>query len=185
MNFDELLKMRDFPTQGKKIVLVRHTLNEVLPSEAEYVRHSPERLATWQRIQRKDNKPGDNKNQGRRFWGCDVVVSFCAPTFYGDKADNTATFFGVFHNESGDAPEEFGNAREVPPELAKVIQPYKDEQKLFYFFNLRKDARFEDLEGRVVIKWDWGAQNWVQVYNPENPKGEVLQILPKGKTARR
>ena len=188
MDFGELLKMRGIPVQETKIVLVRHTLNtEVLPlAEVEYVRRSAECLATWQRIQRRDNKPGDNRNHGRRFWGCDIVASFRAPTFYGGKANNTAELFGVFHNESGNLPEKFSDAREVPPELAELIrQKYKDEQQLFYFFNFRKDARFEDLEGRVVINWDWSAQNWVQVYNPEDPKGEVLQILPKGKTARR
>ena len=186
MNFDELLKMRDFPIQGKTVVLVRHTLNEEARPIAKYAQRSPECLATWQRIQRKDNEPGDNKNQGRHFWGCDVVVSFCGPTYYGDKANNTATFFGVFHNESGNAPEEFGDAREVPPELVGLFrEKYTDEErKALYFFNFRKDARFEDLENRVVVNWDWSTQNWVQVYNPDKSRGEVLQILPKGKTTR-
>ena len=180
LDFFKLLGLYGFdPTQGK-VVLVRHTLNEETPPIADYVRRSAENLAEWQCVQRRDNNKGDNRNLGRFFWGCDVVVSFVAPTVYGGKGAK-AKFVGLFHNKSKE-PKKFNDSQEgVSPELAELFRdkyPGKNRE-LLHLFDFRRDSRFEELENRVIINWDWGTWNWVQVYNPGKPKGEVLEIRAK------
>ena len=176
LEFLKLLGLYGFdPTQGK-VVLVRHTLNKEVPPIVDYVRRSAENLAEWQCVQRKDNN-----NKGAHFWGCDFVVSFCGPTFYGDKGTK-ARFVGVFRNDSGESPEKFDVARGLSPELAGLFRDkYANKNKgELHFFNFRRDSRFEELENRVIIDWGKDTRNWVRVYKPEGKfTGEVLEILPK------
>ncbi|MED4006071.1 GIY-YIG nuclease family protein [Priestia aryabhattai] len=99
------------------------------------------------------------------FKDCDYVVSCLG------VENNQALFIGVYAvmniNKVGGFPEHLS----IPFKgIAKVHSKYK--------YELRKLSGFEELEGRLVIKWQNIAQAWHMKIDT-NEK-EVVQLLPKG-----
>lgn len=162
MNFAELLKMRDFPTGGRRIICVRHTLTGEPQNLIDCVRGNREVFAKWQSVQ-------GAKSKGRKIIGCDFVMSFCKVD--GDRA----RFIGVYRNESGNTPNALDVDR-LPEHLADAyrekIRKEKSEGETVdrFFFRLPKvENTFADLEGRVIVDWH-GIPEWVEEYNPNAPR---------------
>ncbi|MFE4029482.1 GIY-YIG nuclease family protein [Priestia sp. YIM B13551] len=99
------------------------------------------------------------------FKDCDYLVSCLG------IENNQALFIGVY--EVGDVTKVEG----LPDHLDI---PYRGKAKVHskYKYELKKLNGFEDLEGRLVIKWQNIAQAWCMKIDT-NEK-EVVQLLPKG-----
>ena len=162
MNFAELLKMRDFPTGGRRIVLARHTLTDEPQELIDCVQGSFDTFAKWQSVQ-------GTASKGMQFKNCDFVISFC-------KVDSArARFIGVYRNESGNTPSAL-DVDCLPERLADAyrekIRKEKSEGENVdrFFFRLPKvENIFADLEGRVIVDWH-GIPEWVEEYNPNAPR---------------
>jgi hypothetical protein len=94
------------------------------------------------------------------FDGCERIVSFI-----GTKGTK-ARLFGVYRvlgkRDGRDVPSPAG----CPPEVGQGR----------YFYELQREAGYEDLENRAVIEWGKGALAWVQQLSNK----EVVELLPKG-----
>lgn len=168
MNFAELLKMRDFPTGGRRIICVRHTLTGEPQNLIDCVRGNREVFAKWQSVQ-------GAKSKGRKIIGCDFVMSFCKVD--GDRA----RFIGAYRNETGNPPDALDVNAHLPSRLAHAYREKiraeqgRGETVERFFYQLPKvENTFADLEGRVIVNWR-GAINWVEEYNPNKPY-EVSEI---------
>ncbi len=59
--------------------------------------------------------------------------------------------------------------------------PLEDWKESPYYYELRREPGFEDLENRIVIDWGRGAIAWHQwPKTEESANKEVLEILPRG-----
>lgn len=102
------------------------------------------------------------KNQ---FKDCDYLVSCLG------IENNQALFIGVYEIKSTTPVNGF-------PE--DIVVPYRGKAKLKirYKYDLEKLTGFEELENRLVIKWNGIAQAWCMKIST-NEK-EVVRLLPKG-----
>ena len=124
MDFFKLLERYygfDLKKAGK-VVFVRHQLMDY---EHDFASDIVKHIGEYACIQRKENPPKNNKpspNHGARFWGCNTVVSFCYPKFYGETGRH-ARFVGIFRNQAATcrnrtlknfALATFGTYRNIP-----------------------------------------------------------------------
>lgn len=98
------------------------------------------------------------------FAGCERIVSFLG------RAGTTAVFVGVYDIEGVEGPADF-----VLPE--DFLYPDMDTRG-FYRYHLRRDTRFNELEGRLVVDWGRGTRSWVQHYRDGGKR--VVEVLPEG-----
>ena len=180
MDFFKLLERYygfDLKKAGK-VVFVRHQLMDY---EHDFASDIVKHIGEYACIQRKENPPKNNKpspNHGARFWGCNTVVSFCYPKFYGETGRH-ARFVGIFRNHSGDLPEPLDTKKHLHLLPLALTEIYREQKNQLYFFDLRKIAGFEDLEGRAVVNWAYG-QNWVQEFRPiMHNELEIREVLPR------
>jgi len=94
---------------------------------------------------------------------CDAIISFLG------SEKNHALFVGVYWVEG-----RIDNG--IPKLPADFIYPQMESDK--YYYSLRKDDRFKDLEQRVVIDWGPGALAWVQNFKINHKP--VVEVLPPG-----
>ncbi|KAA0761717.1 GIY-YIG nuclease family protein [Bacillus sp. TE8-1] len=100
-----------------------------------------------------------------RFKDCDYLVSCLG------IENNQAVFIGVY---------EVKKTTEISGFPDNLDVPYRGKAKLHskYRYDLEKLSGFEELENRLVIKWQNIAQAWCMKIDT-NEK-EVVQLLPKG-----
>lgn len=110
--------------------------------------------------------------QGRPvFDGCERIVSFIA------TGGACARFVGVYRvkgrsNDCRPRPAPHG----FPSQYVNG-SPSRYVEYNHYFYDLEKEAGYEDLEDRVVIDWGKGTRTWVQKLSNK----EVMEILPRGR----
>ena len=165
-NIKDMLEACNFPTEGRKIMLVRHSLKEEKAPMRRFIKASPDNFAEWQCVQSKDTKKG-----GVQLLGCHFVMAFCGVK----GAGLNARFAGMFRNFSGNKPDTLDVDKHLSPELAKIYHDKGDTPAGRFFFDFRKEPLFADWEGRVIIDWDEHFYNWVREFSPDNPK-KVLEI---------
>lgn len=166
-NIKEMLEACNFPTEGRRIMLARHTLTDEPPCIINCVKGNPDVFAEWQSVQ-------GAGSWGMQFKHCDFVMSFCK--IDGDRA----RFVGVYRNESGDMPDMFDVAR-LPERLADAYrekirgEESRGETVERFLFQLPKvENTFADLEGRVIVS-SRGKIKWVDEYN-SNESPAILEI---------
>ncbi len=91
---------------------------------------------------------------------CERIVSFIGTG--GTKARLIGVYRVVGKRDGRQVPPPAG----FPPDLGT----YR------YFYDLEREAGYEDLENRVVIEWGKGALAWVQWLSNK----EVVEVLPRG-----
>lgn len=103
--------------------------------------------------------------QGRPvFDGCKRIVSFLG------RPGTSAVFVGVYEVEGVKGPYTFDLPKGFPiPEMST---------RDCYRYDLRRDARFDELAGRLVIDWGTGTRSWVQHYREGGKR--VIEVLPEG-----
>ena len=170
--FDLLTNLYGFdPQQAGKIVLVRHLLVDY---EKGFVSDIAQNFEKWIGIQQKEKR-----NQASRLLGCQTVVSFCRPEFYGETIGGHARFVGVFRNHSNNPPQSLDIDKHLLGLPSGLTEKYRTKEQTYNFFDFRRVAGFDDLKNRAVVNWLYG-QNWVMRYRPgESKELEVREILPK------
>ena len=164
-NIKEMLESRGVETEHRKIKLVRHTLKEEPDTMKNFVLASAKNFAEWQCIQGVDSL-------GKNLRGGEFVVSFCYLPKNGES--NRALFAGVFCNESTE-PAMLDIDWHLSPQLAQIYHCEKPRRER-YFYELRREPRFSDLERRVIVEWG-GTRSWVQNFDRNNPE-RVAEVLP-------
>ena len=103
-----------------------------------------------------------------KFHGAQQIVSF-----YG-LPGTRAGFYGVYRilGHKGHQPLD-------EPMLAACEWSKEWNRDAKYFYELRRDSRFDDLRDRIIIDWGPGTLAWVQKLD-DNDKA-VLQILEPGR----
>ena len=162
-NIKEMLEVCNFPTEGRTIMLARHSLNEEKPPMRMFIKASPDNFSEWQCVQSKNPE-----KKGRQLLGCHFVMAFCSVKGEGMNA----RFAGMFRNFSGDNPDTLNIDHHLSPELAKIYREHKTPEDRF-FFRFCKEPRFARWEGRVVIDWDEHFHNWVAGFSFDEPKRVV------------
>ena len=94
------------------------------------------------------------------FDDCERIVSFIG--MEGTKARLIGVYRVLAKRDGREVPAPPG----CPPEVGQGR----------YFYELQREAGYEDLENRVVIEWGKGALAWVQQLSNK----EVIELLPKG-----
>lgn len=98
------------------------------------------------------------------FRGCKRIVSFLG------RPGMAAIFVGVYHVDGVEGPADFKLPDDFPfPEMSSGFN---------YRYSLRRDYRFNELEGRLVVDWGLGARSWVQHYR--DGARRVIEVLPEG-----
>lgn len=108
-------------------------------------------LETYQSLQKHD------------VFNCDFIISFI-----GEEKDR-ARFLGVYKVNSKKSIDECDISFQKRQEI------HTNEAK--YYYDLEKYSGFEELEGRVIIKWG-GSRNWH--HSVEKTNKRIWQILPSG-----
>lgn len=107
-------------------------------------------------------------HQGKRvFDGVEHVVSFMA------EERGLAKLLCVYRVE---------NPKALSPSVVSTTNPElrRSIRSALYYYDLRREPEFSDLENRVVIKWTGAYINWQQRLHPQKDK-PVVQILPLGR----
>ncbi|MCC6125872.1 MAG: GIY-YIG nuclease family protein [Pirellulales bacterium] len=103
------------------------------------------------------------------FRNCQQIVVFIG------TAKTKARFHGVYS-----VGEEHDDRKLRPP------QGYPRElSKYRYYYDLKRQSRYNGLENRLVVEWGANAISWHQWYNQKGkePKDkEVIELLPDGQT---
>jgi hypothetical protein len=146
----DLLQLRGYDVT-RPAKLVRHTVrrNDTGYDVDDLLRRGW--FETWQAYQ-----------GGPFFDRCDYIVSFSGGE--GTKA----RFIGVYRVLGRRDGREGELAPGCPPEWTETPQRY--------FYQLKREAGYEDLERRVVVEWGRGSRAWHQGVSNK----EVVEILPKG-----
>ncbi|WP_280166551.1 GIY-YIG nuclease family protein [Priestia aryabhattai] len=99
------------------------------------------------------------------FRDCDYLVSCLG------IENNQAIFIGVYEVRAINKVNGFPDYLDVP---------YKGKAKTYsrYRYELKKLSGFEELENRLLIKWENRAQAWCMKF--ETSEKEIVQLLPKG-----
>lgn len=148
MLLSELLRLRGIDSRTHKIKVVRHEDSRV-------------DLHTFERRELEIYQCHQNCPI---FDGVDFVVSFIGA----DRG--LATMVGVYRVKTPKGVR--------PPKLAISNRVLRRATNTRYYYDLHRDTRFRDWEGRVVIKWTGAYVQWQQWLPPDKP---VIQVLPMGR----
>jgi hypothetical protein len=139
----------DLAAPGARVAVVRHQDTELDVREV----YRRGQLELYQQFQ--------SKAVFRNF---KTLVSFVG------LPDLEAVFAGVYHVGVESQP-----GQQVPP--AEYLAWPRSRPDLFHY-ELTKDARFDALQDRLVVRWGGGARNWVQKFRPNFMP--VVELLPAG-----
>jgi hypothetical protein len=128
---------------------------------AKLVRHQDERYDVQELLRKGWLETYQGFQRRPIFDGCHFIVSFVGTE--GTKA-RLVGVYRVLGKRSG-------GSMTLPAEC-----PHREWLKCDFFYELQKEAGFEDLENRVIIEWGKGALAWHQHLVDK----EVVQILPPG-----
>lgn len=103
--------------------------------------------------------------QGRPvFDGCKRIVSFLG------RPGTSAVFVGVYEVLGVQGPAAFPLPKGFPIPEMRANDCYR--------YTLRRDTRFDELEGRLVVDWGTGTRSWVQHYRDGGKR--IIELLPEG-----
>lgn len=106
----------------------------------------------------------EQKAKSPPFEGCDVLITFIASEHGG------CTFHGVYRVGKS-RPLTKRDMQEAPKFLREIMGDVSER----VWYDLKEDAKFSDLRGRLRVKW-LAARSWVQ-----RKDLEILEILPPGR----
>jgi len=166
-SFDDLIQRVSSGFDAKKWKVVRHLENtKEAPDFEDLVLTEPSALEFYQSYQGTDV-----------FGNCDGFFSFLG------LPGGRALFFGAYKvKRPAETPTLDPNASDVPASLRPLWQRWADHQKpgsVTYHYDLERDDRFADLQGRVVIDWGVGTRSWAQWSTDK----AVLEIREPGRIA--
>jgi hypothetical protein len=106
--------------------------------------------------------------QGKpRFQGCKRIISFVG------AGGTKARFVGVYNVLTECDGRDIRSPRGYP----EVLSHYR------YFYELERDAAYDDLRDRLIVEWGKGAINWHQWFNRKRLNDKVIvEFLSSGQT---
>lgn len=150
MNITEIVRMRDFDI-SQKIKLVRH-------QDARYdlnLLYKQGFIEFYQSVQSKDV-----------FGNCNYIFSFMGTE--GTKS----VFIGAYRKVSSSM---FDKSK-IPAGFPYLDMLEKDE---YFYYELERIKKFDDLINRLVIDWGKSTRSWYQWLDEDKDK-QVIEILPSG-----
>jgi hypothetical protein len=146
----ELLKVRGIDSSRCKVKVVRHQDSRL----------------DIQSLTREEVEIYQNHQKDGVFDGFDYVASFVG------SERGQARFFGLYRVQ--ERTEGLNK-----PKLAIRNPALKKATKTRYHYALKRVARFNDLEGRLIVQWTGGHINWHQTLPLNMP---IVQLSAKGRS---